>query len=224
MFDFAPEIGDKKVKYKPLLVVAGLILVGIGYYYIIQANKNETEVVFQTAESVKEVYVDISGAVNLPGVYKLTSESRVADVLSQAGGVSSEANFEWVSRNLNLSRRVSDSEKVYVPFQWDVVENIVTIAALEQEDQIDYDSQNLGQDDEYGEDVEAGSDSDSGSSGNLINVNTASLEGLMELEGIGETYAKKIIDNRPYKTSDDLVSKAKLSENLVKKINAFITF
>ena len=65
---------------------------------------------------------------------------------------------------------------------------------------------------------------DVGSQNNLINVNTASLEGLMELEGIGETYAKKIIDNRPYANSQDLVSKAKLSENLVNKINAFITF
>ncbi len=222
MFDFAPEVGDKKPKYKPLLIVAAVILVGIGYYYIIQANKNETEVVFQTSEPAKEIYVDISGAVNSPGVYKLTSESRVADLLSQAGGVSSKANFEWVSKNLNLSRRVSDSEKVYVPFQWDIVEGIASVAALEQEEQVVSEEGVVEQDDEY---EEGSSNSDSGSSsGGLINVNTASLNELMELEGIGEAYGQKIIDNRPYKTSEDLVSKAKLSENLVKKIDVSITF
>ncbi len=39
-----------------------------------------------------------------------------------------------------------------------------------------------------------------------VDVNNATEEELQELPGIGEVYAKKIIDGRPYKTEADLVN------------------
>lgn len=227
MFDFASETGEKKVKYKPLFLLIALVIVSVGFYYIVQSNKKETQVVFQTSEPVKDIYVDISGAVNSPGVYKLTSEARLTDVLSNAQGVSSEANFAWVSKNLNLSRRVSDSEKIYVPFQWDSAESIAAILPLVGQDNSVDSSGQSPQEEPSEELAEPGStgDSDGGdSAGGLINVNTASKERLMDLDGIGEAYAQKIIDNRPYKNDSELISRAKLSENLVKKISAYISF
>ncbi len=41
----------------------------------------------------------------------------------------------------------------------------------------------------------------------LVDINSASKEKLMELKGIGPAYAEKIIGNRPYKGKDDLVNK-----------------
>jgi DNA uptake protein ComE-like DNA-binding protein len=41
----------------------------------------------------------------------------------------------------------------------------------------------------------------------LIDINTASAEELQTLKGIGEAYAKKIVEHRPYKGKDELVSK-----------------
>jgi competence protein ComEA len=40
-----------------------------------------------------------------------------------------------------------------------------------------------------------------------IDINSASAEELQTLKGIGDAYAKKIIDGRPYKGKDELIQK-----------------
>jgi competence protein ComEA len=41
----------------------------------------------------------------------------------------------------------------------------------------------------------------------LLDINRASVDELKGLSGIGDAYAKKIVDGRPYKRKDELVHK-----------------
>src|SRR5205085_1673286 len=61
------------------------------------------------------IKVDISGAVNSPGVYSLPSSARVEDAIKTAGGFSETANGGYISKSLNLSQKLSDGQKIYIP-------------------------------------------------------------------------------------------------------------
>jgi len=56
----------------------------------------------------------------------------------------------------------------------------------------------------------------------LIDVNSATKQQLMTLPGIGDAYAQKIIDNRPYHGKNDLVQKNIIPKATYDKISGEI--
>lgn len=58
--------------------------------------------------------------------------------------------------------------------------------------------------------------------GDLIDINTAGIEKLKSIPGIGDAYSKKIVDNRPYRAKNELVTKKVLPEGVYDKIKDLI--
>lgn len=69
-------------------------------------GKEQTE-----EEKTEEIYVYVCGAVNAPGVYRLSAESRVFEAIEAAGGMSAGAASDY----LNQAEMLSDGQQIYVP-------------------------------------------------------------------------------------------------------------
>ena len=56
----------------------------------------------------------------------------------------------------------------------------------------------------------------------MININSGRLDQLKMLVGIGDTYAKRIMEARPYQRTDELVTKKVIPQRAWEKIKDHI--
>lgn len=104
------------------LFLGGMILLSIGLIQFSGSKKNQIE--FQKGEEASAefkpsgssvIVVDVSGAVEKPGVYTLQQNARIQDALTEAGGLAPEADNVYVSKSINLASPLRDGVKIYIP-------------------------------------------------------------------------------------------------------------
>ena len=192
-------------KKQIILVCLGLVLLlVIGSFFICKnytaENKEEKNIVLNTKKDIKkdeeeeeEVYyqVDIKGEVINPGIYTVKEGSRVIDVIRLAGDLTEVADTSV----LNLSKKVKD-EMVIIVYSYDEVVNFTATKEKEEIEQEACLSQNGIQNDACIKDSTDDTSSSSVVISGKVSLNTATLDELMTLPGIGESKAQAIIEYR----------------------------
>ena len=96
---------------RALGLLAAIVLV-LSVFIVIRGNTQSSaapEIVPVTLAE-PEIFVDVTGAVNKPGVYTLTGKSRVIDAIKAAGDSAPGADLSTI----NLARVLNDGEQIYV--------------------------------------------------------------------------------------------------------------
>ena len=179
----------------------GLYLTEVTAEESFQCPKIETINELAEEEENKMYVVDVKGAVMNPGVYRVPKKTIIQDVISLAGGLTKDASTE----NLNLGKAVTD-EMVITVFTKDEVEEYTT-----EKEPI----------------TESSTATSSTKTTKVVNLNTATLEELETLPGIGEAKAKIIINYR--ETCGDFLNREELKnikgigEAIYAKLEKYIT-
>ena len=119
----------KKYWLPVILACAGLIFFIYGLISLLGTTQKSSDIKFETnskaLETENQIAVDIEGEVVSPGVYELKQSSIVQDALIASGGLTGQADREWVSKNLNLALKLSDGQKIYIPKQGETASNSI---------------------------------------------------------------------------------------------------
>ena len=165
-----------KVKGSVLFVC---LIIGMGLFWMSRQGEEVEEAATSLAETTilpqevedkttvsTVIYVDVKGEVHHPGVYQMKAENRVKDLIEAAGGFTPLAD----DQKLNLAQLLEDQMVIVVPKKGEEVNSEVAQAPTSQKKEV-------------------------GKEGK-VNINTATVEELKTLKGIGEKKAEAIIEYR----------------------------
>ena len=178
-----------KVKGSILFVC---LIIGMGLFWMSRQGEEVEEAATSLAETTilpqevedkttvsTVIYVDVKGEIHHPGVYQMKAESRVKDLIEAAGGFTPLAD----DQKLNLAQLLEDQMVIVVPKKGEEVNSELAQAPMSQKKEV-------------------------GKEGK-VNINTATVEELKTLKGIGEKKAEAIIEyrkkNGSFKNKEELM-------------------
>ena len=218
MFYFFMQVKRWLMEYKKVLSIIGgvlavivIILVGRGMMASSTKEKvmvtnavNTTKVEETTTMMPQNCYVDIKGEVLRPGVYEFSCESRIQEVIKKAGGFTEEAD----EIKINLAQKISDQMQIIVPNLNSKQEGGVTEGNSEKGNLSNTTPSNLKQ--------------------GTVNINTATLEQLQTIKGIGKKKAEAILQYRKehgaFRTKEDLLQVKGIGKKALEAIESQVTF
>lgn len=218
MFYFFMQVKRWLMEYKKVLSIIGgvlavivIILVGRGMMASSTKEKvmvtnavNTTRVEETTTMMPQNCYVDIKGEVLRPGVYEFSCESRMQEVIKKAGGFTEEAD----ETKINLAQKITDQMQIIVP-------NVHS----KQEDGLTEGNSEKGS---------STNTSVSNSKQGTININTATLEELQTIKGIGKKKAEAILQYRKehgaFRTKEDLLQVKGIGKKALEAIESQVNF
>ena len=218
MFYFFMQVKRWLMEYKKVLSIIGgvlavivIILVGRGMMASPTKEKvmvtnavNTTRVEEATTMMPQNCYVDIKGEVLRPGVYEFSCESRMQEVIKKAGGFTEEAD----ETKINLAQKISDQMQIIVPNLHSKQEGGVTEGNSEKGN--------------------SSNSTPSNSKRGTVNINTATLEELQTIKGIGKKKAEAILQYRKehgaFRTKEDLLQVKGIGKKALEAIESQVTF
>ena len=241
--------------FKKYWYIIIIVLCVISLFYVSKIDNNNYEIV-EFEESINEekrvddvlvssYYVDIKGEVLNPGVYEVSANSRIIDVINKAGGLTKNADVSL----LNLSKKVIDEMNIKIYSKSEVKtakenlkkepEVIEIIKEIEKEcvcpdNNIVCSESNKNDilivEDNSNENISSNNninnDDKKDNNTSLININTATKEELMTIPNIGESKADKIIEYRnknKFEKIEDILNVSGIGESIFEKIKTYIT-
>ena len=203
-----------------ILVIISIVIV-ILYYpkeepkpQIVKVKKQISN---KEVKDEKYYYVDIKGAVNNPGVYKLKEDSRVIDAINNSGGLKENADTSII----NLSKKIEDEMVIIIYSKEDLQKYKDNLSTKAIEDEIKKEIISIDKNNKAEINIDLKEDN------GKININTASKEELTTLPGVGESKAEAIIkyreDNGNYEKIEDIKNVSGIGESAFEKIKDNIT-
>ena len=105
------ELHYSHIQKRALLILGALVIL-FSSFIVLRGGSHEVvePPIVAVQIAAPEIFIDVTGAVNNPGVYTLAANSRVIDAIKAAGDSAPGADLSTV----NLARVLSDGEQIYV--------------------------------------------------------------------------------------------------------------